>query len=378
MQPALALLHEHRFSINRVSEEPEFFRTPGYPLFLASIFAIFGENLRVVCVLQAILSAITVVLIYRIAERLWSVMVAWIAAGLVLLEPLQTIYTSTILTETLSTLFLILVAFFAVRILDGDRAYPTTYFVTGTVLAVSILIRPGNYYLSALLLIAFLWKFWRDSRDRKPQLFSVMVFLIPLLLIVGGWKLRNHYLVDSWRLSSVDARSIMTRAASIISRIDGIELKEARTRFESKLGRRKQTESIGDYHERMRSEGIRIIRQHPGEIIPITLHGLRKFFFGVPFILYPLHIRETVVAVTLGATLLGVFYFFCVAGILISLRSGHGLSHFLFLSICMYITLISATNQECIPRYRVPVAPILCLYAAASLGYLFEKRRKTT
>jgi 4-amino-4-deoxy-L-arabinose transferase-like glycosyltransferase len=80
MKPAMALLQDHQFSIRPGSQRPEFFRTPGYPFFLASIFTIFGRNLLAVCIVQAVLSSLTVIAIYFTGQRLWPPQTGFAAA----------------------------------------------------------------------------------------------------------------------------------------------------------------------------------------------------------------------------------------------------------------------------------------------------------
>lgn len=111
---ATNVLDHRSFSIE--TEEPytpSFKRMPGYPLFIAGIYSLFGhDNNRAVRVVQAVLDTITCWLIALLA-------VAWAPAGweqkkrrrllIVALAmavscPFPAIYVATILTETCTTL----------------------------------------------------------------------------------------------------------------------------------------------------------------------------------------------------------------------------------------------------------------------------------
>jgi len=379
LRPTRALLYDHAFSVRPGLNRPEFFRTPGYPLFLTGIFAIFSENLLAVCIIQAILSAGTVALIYLIGVRLWSATAGWLAAVLVLLEPLQLIYTATILTECLHAFLLSAMALIGLFIFMERRSQIRHSLALGNTLAFAILVRPGTYYLPVVILMLLLVHFWNKRKGWKSVLFPVLAFLGPLLLLVGGWKVRNHYAVDSWRLTSVDSYSIyMVRAAGVVADIEGISFHKAHVMLQQKLGAKAKNESEGAYYERMRAEGLRIIRKHPEKIIPMTIQGMGQFLGGVPYILSWLRVDKNAFTVAAARAALWIFYFCVIVGGITSLRMGHGLAHIFLISIPLYVALISSPSPQCFVRYRAPVTPILCLYAAAGLMYLFSTWKQRT
>src|SRR5262252_1512734 len=94
--------------------KPTLIRVPGYPLFLAGVYKIFGhDNNRAVRVIQAVLSAATCWLVALLAFS-WTPAgwdgakrrrVLLIALALAAACPFTAIYVSTVLTETFATLF---------------------------------------------------------------------------------------------------------------------------------------------------------------------------------------------------------------------------------------------------------------------------------
>src|SRR5271155_1208446 len=96
------------FPINGVLT-PVDMRTPGYPAFLAAIFAFAGNSQRAVMLVQAVLDVVTCFIIALIAARLApsqhrqrvAIAALWLAA----LCPFTANYTAVVLTETL-TIFL--------------------------------------------------------------------------------------------------------------------------------------------------------------------------------------------------------------------------------------------------------------------------------
>jgi multisubunit Na+/H+ antiporter MnhB subunit len=94
--------------------KPTLIRVPGYPIFLAAVYKVFGrDNNRAVRVIQAVLSAATCWLVALLAfswtPRGWDIgrrrRVLLIALALAAVCPFTAIYVSTVLTETCATLF---------------------------------------------------------------------------------------------------------------------------------------------------------------------------------------------------------------------------------------------------------------------------------
>lgn len=110
---ALNILDQRKYSIE--TEEPytpTYIRVPGYPLFLAGIYALFGhENNRAVRAVQAVLDTITCWLIALLALA-WGLgnrtngrrRLLLIALALAVCCPFPAIYVATILTETCTML----------------------------------------------------------------------------------------------------------------------------------------------------------------------------------------------------------------------------------------------------------------------------------
>jgi 4-amino-4-deoxy-L-arabinose transferase-like glycosyltransferase len=93
--------------INEVS--PTYIRLPGYPAFLAAIFAIFGmEHYRAALVVQMSVDIGSCVLIADLARRLISPRAARFAFLLAALCPFLANYAANALTETLEVFFTVL------------------------------------------------------------------------------------------------------------------------------------------------------------------------------------------------------------------------------------------------------------------------------
>ena len=101
---------------------PTLIRLPGYPLFLALCFLLFGmEHYTAVMLVQVAVDLATCLLVAGFACRLWSARAGWWALWLAVLCPFTANFTAAPLTET-PELFCTALGFYAlVRFLDSPR-----------------------------------------------------------------------------------------------------------------------------------------------------------------------------------------------------------------------------------------------------------------
>ncbi|MCX5752185.1 MAG: glycosyltransferase family 39 protein [Candidatus Krumholzibacteria bacterium] len=140
---------------------------PGYPLLLRLIYAICGvRNYAAVFVVQSVLSALTILLIYFITKRVSNTRAALIAAGIAAIYPSFIAYNLTTMTETVSVLIVALLLA-ALTIPSSERARAILAVV---VLTVGFLFRP-------VLLLCTPGVFLSVKRR--------ILFLVSLALILG-------------------------------------------------------------------------------------------------------------------------------------------------------------------------------------------------
>ncbi len=183
---------------------PTYIRLPGYPAFLAAVFALFGmEHYRAVMALQVLVDIATCVVIADMARRLVSARVAKAAFLLAALCPFLASYAAAALTETLEIFFTALAFDFAIaglETLDQQRLRP--WLGCGLSIGAAILLRPdGGLILVAIeLYLAVLWvRAWRDgaraSRPRPQNLFHLtragLILALVSLAPLVPWAWRN-------------------------------------------------------------------------------------------------------------------------------------------------------------------------------------------
>jgi 4-amino-4-deoxy-L-arabinose transferase-like glycosyltransferase len=172
---------------------PTYTRLPGYPAFLAAIFAVFGmEHYRAVLVAQGVIDIGTCFLLADIARRLLSERAAKAAFLLTALCPFFANYAAAALTETLEIFFTVLALDLAILGL-GRRDF-SAWAGCGLSIGACILLRPDGGLLLAAIGAYLLWLFLVSLRDKESVRHIVVAALVvgvfsatPLV----PWTLRN-------------------------------------------------------------------------------------------------------------------------------------------------------------------------------------------
>ncbi|HYA24453.1 MAG TPA: glycosyltransferase family 39 protein [Terriglobales bacterium] len=172
---------------------PTYIRLPGYPTFLAVVFAVFGlEHYRAVLLLQMFVDMGTCFLIADIARRLISPRAAKVAFLLAALCPFLANYAAAALTETWEIFFTTLALDLAVIGLDDCQVSP--WLGCGLATGAAILLRPDGGLLLLALEIYLGWLALRRMRggQRYRNVFqAAVVLLLASAVPLVPWTLRN-------------------------------------------------------------------------------------------------------------------------------------------------------------------------------------------
>jgi len=176
-----------------------YIRLPGYPAFLAFIFAIFGmEHYRAVLFVQMFVDLGTCFFCADIALRLTGARAAKVAFVLACLCPFLANYSAAALTETLEIFFTALAFDLAIRALEVQSL--RDWAACGAACAAAILLRPDGM-LIVIALDAYLlgrlyfvrknsWKTAVHARPIKMLMGALLVTAIALLPLTP-WAIRN-------------------------------------------------------------------------------------------------------------------------------------------------------------------------------------------
>jgi 4-amino-4-deoxy-L-arabinose transferase-like glycosyltransferase len=190
--------HVFGFTVNGAPPRPTLIRVPGYPLFLALCFLLFGvDNYHAVLYVQLLIDLATGLLIADLARRLFGTRAGMAALWLAALCPFTANYVGSALTETL-TLFFIAAAFYALhRWSETTHRYNRRLWLIAASLAAAILIRPEQGLLAAAIVPAMLWIAARSHATRPSslptRLAPVLVAALCVVLPLAPWAARNWH-----------------------------------------------------------------------------------------------------------------------------------------------------------------------------------------
>jgi 4-amino-4-deoxy-L-arabinose transferase-like glycosyltransferase len=173
---------------------PSLIRLPGYPLFLGSIFAVFGAgNFTAVLAAQVGIDLLGCWLIASFVREQVSQRAGTIAMFLAALCPFTASYSTIALTECLSVFAVSLALWSTGRMLraqaEGRRDRGALLFASAA-MALAMLLRPDGALVGAAVVAAIVWYAWRQGRllaGIKTALLCGVLAALPLV----PWAVRN-------------------------------------------------------------------------------------------------------------------------------------------------------------------------------------------
>lgn len=173
------------------SIRPTLIRLPGYPLFLAACFRLFGrENYSAILFTQTAIDLVTCLLIAAFAARTITLRAGIVALYLAALCPFTANYVTTPLTETLSLFCIALGLYAFVRYVEHPGLNRWFCALTFSI-SYAALLRPDGALLGVVFLPAMFWfarKHLAQSRAAGLALLCAALTLLPFL----AWTLRNE------------------------------------------------------------------------------------------------------------------------------------------------------------------------------------------
>jgi len=269
--PARALLETGYFARSpQHPDELETNRTPGYPLFLAGGMLLFGESLPAIVFLQILTSLVSLSLVYSTARLLWDTRVATLGGLLFALDPVSLGYTEILMTETLFAC-LVAAAMRASASLVEKREWSFEAVTIGMLVAAAAYVRPIGYYLGPAMALAVLaiglTKRWPLRRIGS----TAIGILLPCVVLLGGWQLRNLRATGSVAFSPIEGRMVYwSRAAWITARLDHIPVKDARRRLAESAGNEPSAEWAT----------VRLVAAHPLLFVTTSAYRALRMMCG--------------------------------------------------------------------------------------------------
>lgn len=385
LAPARALVEAGRFSITPSDPIPMFIRTPGYPAFLGSILWL-TDSEWALSVLQSMVSLVAVAAVVWVVRRLIGVIPALIAGAVVALDPLQFVASGTLMTESLTAVMLAAMVavgavVFALR--KPAQVSPLAVFALGVLTAAATMVRPTFWFYPVVLVALLLGRFRR--LPRRTLVTQLVVFLLPIAVVVGGWQLRNQARVGSWQMSAASNIVLYCDdAAQVEANLSGRPLEAVEDRFgcpsddddlntdcERQAGWScwvPDPTAPGQGFDELGREGREILFDHPGQTVRVIATGLASEVAGPGTDTVARYLDVGPSPALTGGLFLwnAVVCAFAAWGAVAGLRSPHRAFWAFVVATVAYALLVSA-GAAAYARFRTPVVPLLALLAAVGV-----------
>jgi 4-amino-4-deoxy-L-arabinose transferase-like glycosyltransferase len=384
---ARTLLHHGRFADGPESP-PQTRRTPGYPLLVAAVYAGAGEDPRRAVWLGIALSVLTVGLTMRIAQRLWGPGPA-AAAGLLLALDLPSVTAARhLLTETPFAALVVAATAAAVSLVLRDRPSAGWAFLLGVLLASAALTRPIGLLL---VLPASLWLLHSGRALRwggRATAAIVAAFVLPWIVLVGGWQVRNRVVAGALRASDGPAKFLLlSRGGDVVAQRDGIPVERAREELARKIAEASRQTGVPEDRLYLRA-ALDLVIRHPGLFLATQLRWLPELLLGTGAASLPtLGLvagdgpgERGAVRILSSAAVVHLLIVYVGAGLCLwSVRREsvpRRLAVLWMLGLATYFVILS-TGPQAYSRFRVPFVPLLAICAGGGLCRRWDDRQRT-
>lgn len=179
---------------------PESFRSPGYPAFLAILFALFGFSFMALFVHALIASAAPIFL--YLFTRAFNERAAFWGSIIFIFEPVRLFLSASFLSDMLFTVLFLAMLAITTTVKNGSMGRAIG---VGVLIGVCILVRPIAIFLPLIVAIYLIV----DHNFSKRGFLAGVLVGVSAFTIVFPWIYRNHVIFHSWGVSSVGTANLV-------------------------------------------------------------------------------------------------------------------------------------------------------------------------
>lgn len=354
------------------SEYVKIFRTPGYPAFLSSLFWLGLTNVLSIRLVGAVLGALSVFLVCKIAERLFDQQTALAAGWIACFYPGAIAISILILAEMvfvplmLSQLLLLILSWQS----KETKGFVFYSMLSGVCFGLACLTRP-----SWILFVPFgmgLCLVFYQYRIR--QLLVLGITLCMLCIVMTPWWIRNYKVSGRFVPTSLqtgpslyDGLNPDADGSSNMQAIPGIQLPMLQ---QWKQDGKPNKDFEFAFNEHMKDRALKWATNHPGQVIKLALIKFKRIWMPMP---NSQELGSFALRLAIGIFLLPLLIF----GIWGAIRNCH--NRMVFLVCCcpaIYFTLLHMIFVGSI-RYRQPPMMTMLILAAAMLADWYRNKPRS-
>ena len=399
---ANCIVQDHRFAIH-TEEKVTGLRSPGYPLFLASFYSIFGSKPWIPIFVQLIIDSLSCLLLLNLAERISTPRIGLVAAVFFAIDPFLVFHSAALLSETIFIFLLLVAASLAFKAISGRPHPPSQILIVfaGIAFGLSTITKPVSIYMLCLLPFALLFLLRRNS---VWVLKLLCLFTAGALMCIFPWLARNFIAFDTAGFSTSGDHNLLTLWVSPMEAArTGEDIDEVRKRFKNEVdsvitSRGLDPSKLNDFERERYARTLAVERI---EERPIAFAG--SFFAGVSHsfanlntsgFAESLHMHfsgkkidikrgtgiidllqmfllktkdERIIAIAISIFLL-LEYTFLSVGLFVAWENLNRVPLLISLGIACYFILISGPFG--LARFRLPAIPFYLVFVGVGAEYL--------
>ena len=173
---------------------PTTYRPPVFPLFLAGVFALFGDDPLRARLALSVVGSVTCVLTSEMARTLFGRRAAIVAGLIAATYPQLFIYDAWLYSESLATCLFAascLATMYVVRRPVGWR-----WVLVGALLGMTALTRPNGIYALIAVVAWAAVELWRRRSAARRALLGVALVTLGCIAVMTPWTIRNYVVTD--------------------------------------------------------------------------------------------------------------------------------------------------------------------------------------
>ena len=384
--PIMDALYHHEWAVSIVKGgwlgTDAFFRAPLYPYFLAFFYRLFGTNLLIPRVAQAVLGAGSCVLTRHIGAKLFNKKIGTIAGFATAFYPLLIYFDIELLIPSV-LIFLILLGFYLILV-QREKGTKLGWFVTGCVWGLAAITRPNVLFF--LLFVPF-WAYWKM---RKQLLTAVPVAVLGVIVIILPITIRNYVVSNAfvpiaWQAGTNFYIGNNLHSDGMTAIVPGTRKSwwggfyDAKRLAEQATGRQLENAEIDRY---WLGQGLSFIKNNPRKAAMLFLRKAYLFFYGfeisnnrdiyfftrltfLKFLIFSFPLLNFPFGLLLPLALVGCWYAY---------KNKRDLSLVYLFTITYSLSFILFFVNA---RYRLPIIPFLIILASYAIITTYDdvKRR---
>lgn len=380
-----------------------FFRSPGYPFWLAFIYLVF-KSFTPAIFLGMIIFAFLAPLTYLTMRRVFSEKIALWTGIIFAIEPRMAFSAPFLLSEQIFMPVFLFAIFLAVQFFNNPEK-KNYLFLSAGFLALSALIRGVSLYLLPIFLIFFFIKLYKKEPFLNI-LKNLALVIVTFILVISPWLIRNRITLGTWQSSSLIGIQLYW---GFLENLEGY-LSDSRELVHQKLVNRANY-LVGDNFETPQAIGILTnsalaeIKNNWRASIKVYLSNLVSFFIidgykGIASYIVDIkpnyikfsdfimkgqfqeafsHLKTfsflEIIIPIFGRALWTILTFLGFIGMFLSIKkmSQQKIILILFSILIFYFAILTGSVVAMDPRFRIPVNGFLISFALVAAFKLIKK-----